>query len=204
MPKDKTASHLRIIAAMKAEFLEKGFENASVRSIAERANMSSAGLYRHYKDKEDMFDALIQPLIDQINDWLEKHKKRKYALAEKKADSGSLFGQSFTDLIKEVVYPNKEEFRLLLCCARGTKYENFIHDFVSAQQGELAEGIRYMKSRGYPAEEPLEEELHMLLSAYVSAMFEPVIHDYDEEKAMHCLDTIDKFFMPGWKHIMGL
>lgn len=204
MPKDKTASHARVLAAVREEFLEKGFENASVRGIAARAGMSSAGLYRHYKDKEDMFDALVQPLIEQINEWMENHKRHKYALVEQNADSGALFGQSFIDLVKEVVYPNKAEFRLLLCSARGTKYENFIHNFVSVQQGDLAEAIRYMKLNGYPAEEPSEEELHMLLSAYVSAVFEPIIHDYDEEKTLHCLGTINKFFMPGWMRIMGL
>lgn len=63
MPKDKTASHVQVEAAMRAEFLEKGFEDASVRSIAARAGMSAAGLYRHYKNKEDMFDALMRPLL---------------------------------------------------------------------------------------------------------------------------------------------
>lgn len=51
---------------IKAEFLEKGFEKASVRSIANRAGMSAAGIYRHFKDKEAMFDALVAPLVDII------------------------------------------------------------------------------------------------------------------------------------------
>lgn len=204
MPKDKTASHVRVMAAVKEEFLEKGFEGASVRSIAARAGMSSAGLYRHYRDKKDMFAASVQPLLDQINVWMEKHKRCKYDLVDQKADSSDLFGQSLVDLIKEVVYPNKEEFRMLLCCAQGTEYENFIHDFVSGQQDDLAQAIRYMRQQGYPAEELTEEELHMLLSAYMSAVFEPVIHDYSEEKTLHCLDTINKFFLPGWMRIMGL
>ena len=54
MPRDKTASHIQVMEAVRAEFLEKGFEKASVRSIAARAGMSAAGLYRHYKNKEDM------------------------------------------------------------------------------------------------------------------------------------------------------
>jgi len=49
MPKDKTASHIRVMTAMREEFIEKGFENASVRNIAAKAGMSAAGLYRHYK-----------------------------------------------------------------------------------------------------------------------------------------------------------
>lgn len=204
MPKDKTASHIRVNAAVKAEFLENGYEKASIRSIGARADMTSAGLYRHYKDKADMFDAIVAPLVESMENWMSRHKKHKYGLVDSNAESGALFGQTFVDMIKEVVYPNKEEFKILLCNARGTKYENFIHDFVAEQQTELADAIKYMKRCGYPAAELNEEELHMLLSAYVTAVFEPVIHDYPEEKLEHCLDTINDFFMPGWKKIMGI
>ncbi|MCM1264291.1 MAG: TetR/AcrR family transcriptional regulator [Butyrivibrio sp.] len=204
MPKDKTASHVKVMAALREEFLEKGFEGASIRSIGERAGMSAAGLYRHYKNKNDMFDAMVQPLVEDINRWLENHKRSKYELLDGQADKAELFDETVIDLVKEVIYPRKKEFQMLFCCSQGTKYENFIHDFVAGQQGDMAQVIRYMKGQGYPVQEPLEEELHILLSAYVTAVLEPVIHDYSEEKTMHCLDIIKQFFTPGWMKIMGL
>ena len=79
MPKDKTASHIQVMAAVKEEFLEKGFEAASVRSIAARAGMSAAGLYRHYPNKEAMFEDLVQPLIQEMDEWVCHHKERAYA-----------------------------------------------------------------------------------------------------------------------------
>ena len=36
--------------------------------------------------------------------------------------------------------------------------------------------------KGYQTIELGEEELHMLLSAYLTACFEPIIHDYDDKK----------------------
>ncbi|WP_413815488.1 TetR/AcrR family transcriptional regulator, partial [Christensenella hongkongensis] len=50
MPKDKTETYHKIIRAAKAEFLEKGFEQASMRNVASAIGMSAAGLYRHFKD----------------------------------------------------------------------------------------------------------------------------------------------------------
>ena len=64
MPRDKTLSHEKVKKAIKEEFLEKGFEGASIRSIGARAGMTSAGLYRHYSDKEAMFNAMVEPLIE--------------------------------------------------------------------------------------------------------------------------------------------
>ena len=91
MPKDKTASHIKIDLAMKAEFLEKGFAGASIRSIGKRAGMTSAALYRHYTNKEDMFSSLVEPLINDIDRWTKRHKSVKYSLVDSQADTGIFF-----------------------------------------------------------------------------------------------------------------
>ena len=201
MPKDKTASHIQVIIAMRAEFLEKGFADASVRSIAARAGMSAAGLYRHYKNKEDMFDALMQPLMGEMN---EQHRKMKYAMVDQDgADREMLFGESYMDFVKDVLYPRREEFKLLLRGARGTKYENFLHDFVEEQQRDMMEIFEYMRAHGCEIKIPTQEEMHTLLSAYLTAVFETILHGYEKEKMEYCMDTLNRFFLPGWMAIMG-
>ena len=42
--------------------------------------MTSAGLYRHYEDKEAMFNAMVEPLIVSIKEWTGKHTSKKYDL----------------------------------------------------------------------------------------------------------------------------
>jgi len=204
MPRDKTASHIRVKAAIKSEFLEKGYEGASIRSIGERAGMTSAGLYRHYPDKEAMFSAIVDPLIGEINKWTKAHKNKKYDLADKKAQRDELFGESFVDLILKVILPNREEFKLLVTSAKGTKYENFVHDYVVRNQKDFREAFMLLKKQGYPVKDIDDESLHVLLSAYVTACFEPIIHDYSDERIKEYLRMIQEFFMPGWMNIMGL
>ncbi|MCR5459640.1 MAG: TetR/AcrR family transcriptional regulator [Acetatifactor sp.] len=204
MPRDKTLSHEKVKKAMKEEFLEKGFEAASIRSIGARAGMTSAGLYRHYADKEAMFNALVEPLIESIKQWTENHKSKKYDLLDEIAPGDELFGETFVDMVKEVILPRRDEFLLLTSRSAGTKYEHFIHDYAIDNQKELLEAIRYLKEKGYQTTELSEEELHMLLSAYLTACFEPIIHDYDDDKVKKSLNTVQKFFMPGWLKIMGI
>ena len=204
MPKDKTISHIQVMAAVKEEFLEKGFEEASVRSIAARAGMSAAGLYRHYPNKEAMFEDLVEPLIVEMDEWGRCHKQKAYERIKQGAEGKrELFGESMIDLIRDVVYPQKEIFQVLLCGASGSKYESFMNDYVEIQQQDMLESFAYMKEQGYSIEEISREELHMLLSAYTTAIFEPIVHNYSEEQMNHCLDTVNRFFMPGWKEIMG-
>ena len=149
MPRDKTLSHEKVKKAIKEEFLEKGFEDASVRSIGARAGMTSAGLYRHYEDKEAMFNAMVEPLIESIQDWTERHTSRKYNLLEDGVPDNELFGEMFIDMVREVILPRKDEFILLISRSGGTRYENFIHDYVEENQKQFLEAIRYLKEKGY-------------------------------------------------------
>ena len=204
MPRDKTLSHIKVNRAIKEEFLEKGFEAASIRSIGARAGMTSAGLYRHYADKEAMYSAMVDPLIEEMRKWTRRHTEKKYSLVDENAGGVDLFGESFVDLIREVILPRRDEFILLMTCSAGTKYENFIHEYVQSNQKEFLEAIRYLKDNGYPTIDVDEEEVHMLLSAYLTACFEPIIHGVDESKIDKYLNTIQEFFMPGWLKIMGL
>lgn len=206
MPRDKSFSHAKVNRAIKEEFLAKGYEGASIRSIGAKAGMTSAGLYRHYKDKAAMFDAMVQPLINDIKRWTNNHKNRQLILIEDDAKSvrDDVFNESFFDLIKDVILPRKEEFQMLINCSKGTKYENFIHDFVISNQDDFLQGIQMIKSSGYPTVEISKEELHILLSAYITACFEPIIHNYDDDKIEKYLNTLQEFFLPGWMRLMGL
>jgi hypothetical protein len=87
---------------------------------------------------------------------------------------------------------------------QGTKYENFLHDYAEENGQALADAIRFMKEQGYPAQILEKEELHMLLSAYLTAVFEPIIHGLEDERIEKYLTRVNDFFMPSWKNILGV
>jgi len=201
MPKDKTASHARVLAAAREEFLAYGFEKASMRRVGERCGLTAAGLYRHCRDKADLFDLLVAPAIGQLNAWMEDHLARYLAAA---GEDGSLQWQgSWIDLMREVVYPRMDDYHLLLTCSSGTKYESFLHDLTQAAQEQTLQYLPVLREKGLAVREISPRELHLLYSAYVTALFEPVIHRYSLDESMRCLETIEAFFLPGWKTLFG-
>ncbi|MFA5658106.1 MAG: TetR/AcrR family transcriptional regulator [Oscillospiraceae bacterium] len=204
MPKNKTDTHIKIIAAAKKEFLEKGFEKASMRDIAANANMSAAGLYRHFKDKEDLFDTLIDPLMNTMEEIFIKQTKRSYTILENGNFDEMWSGQTDLDIFLNLIYENYDKIRLLICCSGGTKHKNFVHEFVSAEEKETLKYMSAAREKGYAVKEILPQELHLLLSAYFSAIFEIVMHEFTREDAEHYLDTLQKFFYPGWRNVLGL
>ena len=62
---DKTIDP-KILDCAKAEFLEKGYMNASLRQICANAGVTTGALYKRYSGKEALFNALVQDVIDDI------------------------------------------------------------------------------------------------------------------------------------------
>ena len=202
MPKDKTLSHIKVNKAIKEEFLEKGFEAASIRGIGARAGMTSAGLYRHYTSKEAMFSAMVDPLINDIKEWTKKHTEKKQKMLDGDFDEEELFDESFVDLINMVILPKRDEFKLLMTCSRGTKYENFIRDYVSDGQMIFHDAIKRMREKRCIDKEIEEEELHVLFSAYITACFEIIMYDCNRDKIKKYLNALHDFFY-AWSKMMG-
>ena len=195
MPKDKTASHVRVMAAARDEFMEFGFEKASMRRVGERCGLTAAGLYRHCRDKEDLFDQLVAPAIERLRSWMDTHLT-KY-LTTVRAEGNLKWQDSWIDMMREVVYPHVEDYRLLLTCASGTKYESFLHDLTQTAQEQTLQYLPILRQKGLSIREISPAALHLLFSAYVTALFEPVIHRYSLDESMQCLETIEAFSFPA-------
>ena len=202
MPIDKTANHEKIVAAAKKEFLTYGFTDASMRHIAEEAGMSASGLYKHFPSKEEMFSALVEPAYQGL-----------LALFRQEADDqGQMIGTGDLSrwetgrdakLAITYIYDHLDAFRLIICKSQGTKYESFLHDLTQAAQERTLQYLPILREKGLAVREISPRELHLLYSAYVTALFEPVIHRYSLDESMRCLETIEAFFLPGWKTMFG-
>lgn len=204
MPRDKSATYQKILLAAKQEFLEKGFEQASMRSIASKVGMSAAGLYRHFSDKEAAFTALVKPALESVKEWYKEHKARDYNFLENNELDAMWETSADIKMMIDVVYPHFDEFKLLLCCSEGTKYDNCLHDFVMIEQSETQEFLAFAKKKGFPVKDIEPKALHLLLSAYVTSLFEVVVHDFSIEEAKDYLSTLKDFFYPGWRKVLGL
>lgn len=54
--------------------------------------------------------------------------------------------------------------------------------------------LNMMQEKGYETIYITEREMHVLLSAYITAIIEPVIYEYDEKETEHCLMKVRIFY----------
>ena len=81
---------------------------------------------------------------------------------------------------------------------------SFLHDCTMMQQEETFAYLEAARQKGVPVREVDPLEIHLLMTAYTNAIFEVVVHDFSREQALHYIKTLQEFFYPGWRAILGL
>lgn len=69
-----------LIAALQL-FSRDGYEAVSVRTISEEIGMTKGALYRHYKNKRDIFDSIVERMIQ-----IDAERAREYQMPVEKYD----------------------------------------------------------------------------------------------------------------------
>ncbi|OZM80976.1 TetR/AcrR family transcriptional regulator [Pseudonocardia sp. MH-G8] len=70
MPRRSTDTREEIRAVARELFAANGFEQTSLRQIAERLDITKAALYYHFPSKDDLLADLAQPMIEDLDAFL--------------------------------------------------------------------------------------------------------------------------------------
>ena len=192
----------RILDAARKEFLSKPYEQVSLREICAKAGVTTGAFYNRYRNKEELFDALVAPTLALVDSFSDRTESDSYERLD--ARELRLIWELTPDTQARTVnmlYDNCDGFRLLLCHAEGTRYANFLHDFVSEATARSHRFILEAHRRGMTPFLIEEEELHMLLTAYWSTMFEPLIHGLTREQALRHSENVARLF--DWTAVLG-
>lgn len=192
----------RILDSARTEFLTSGFEKASLKTICEGAGVTTGALYKRYKGKEDLFCAVVEQTVEDL-----------YEVAHARGDKDPA-AMSDQELIKawdmdgadmmwwfRFLYDRRDDFYLLLSCSQGTRYANFPHDWVELLTKATSAYLAEAQRRGLCRNDVEPAELHILLSAFWTTIYEPFIHHFTwEQIEAHCRIVCGLFNWHGALH----
>lgn len=189
-----------ILKTAKIDFINKGFNNSSLRDIALKCHISATAIYRHFKNKEELFNAVIEPLISYFNemasyvenndyDYLNNNNLNEMWNFEHEGcfQYKFLFGK-YNDLVKLIVKERKDWFK------------NFI---VSYEYDATIKYINKMKKDGYSIKQFNLLSFKVLLDSYLEAYLNLLNKNLCKEDLIKISDEINEFYTLGFRNLLG-
>lgn len=205
MSRDFQQTHENLLSCAKAHFLKYGFERASIREICKDAHVTNGAFYNHFANKESLFGALVEPVVQAVTEVYSDSVAKHFELArtDELKELWKLSEDTICQII-EYIYEHFDVFQLLLMQSAGTKYASFLDNVVRSEVLETQRLIAELKERGVPVHDLEDDEWHMLVHSYYSSIAEIVMHNYHKDAAIKYAHTLAAFFSSGWQAVLGI
>ena len=194
----------KILACAKEEFLEKGYKDASLRTIAQEANTSTGSIYTRFGDKEGLFCAIVEPAANGLKKMFLEIQEKFHSF-DKEAQLAEM-GQ-YTSLhqmeMLDYIYDHFDVFRLLLDCAEGTQFSRFVEELVEIEVDYTYKYMEVIGCKSVKSGLVTEEFVHIVVTAYFNGMFEVVRHNMDKASAVKYVRLLNRYHMQGFSTIFN-
>ncbi len=189
----------KIISAAKQEFLDKGYVDASLRTIASAADTSTNSIYVRFGDKEGLFSAIVEPVLSQMTERFIRIQERFHRMTpDEQAKQMPDYADGGTLELIDYMYEHLDEFRLLLDSSYGTRFHNFVDELVRI---EVEYTYKYMAAVGYSNkfDDALTEKLlHIVTTSRFESIFEIIRHGMSRDEAQKYIALLSKYHRSGF------
>lgn len=194
----------RIHEAAAAEFMEKGFQAASLRNIVKTAGVTTGAFYGYYGSKEELFRTLVGDVYEYfMNGYRESLSAFEALPIEEQPEHMGHAGHDCMIRMLEYSYAHRDACHLLLECSRGTRYEYMVDEMIELEVDSTRKYCEVLKKLGNEVPVIDKRLEHILVTGMMNAYFEIMIHDVPKEEALHYVKELNDFYTAGWERIMG-
>ena len=194
----------KIHEAAMAEFLDKGFQGASLRQIVKNAGVTTGAFYGYFSSKEALFASIVEPHAAALmGRFMEAQTSFSELPKQEQPEHMGLESSQCVNWMVDYICDHREPVKLLLCKAEGTSYEHFVHNMVEV---EVEYTLRYMdvlRRLGREVPELSQSLCHIIASGMFNGLFEIVVHDMPKEQALRDVEQFRTFYTGGWLKLMG-
>ena len=192
----------KLMECAKEEFLANGYENASLRVIAEKAGSSKGAIYIRYPDKESLYRSLVQTAADGFCELLQSVLSGFNMMPGNEQTQQMLrYSNDGFPKVVDYLYDHFDEFKLLLTSGENSAYQEFIHRVVELDTECTVKYIEASENDAIKSGRLTPELNHLLSSAFYTGMFEVIIHDMPKEQALEHIHRMRRFYTAGWQTI---
>lgn len=202
MLKDEKETKAKLLASAKTEFLEKGYMQASLRSICKNAGVTTGALYFFFKDKEDLFASLVEEPLHGLYEIMKDHYVEEMQHTDDGVTGKEDFGEDLAAAKQAIhyMYQYYDEFQLLLTKCQGSRFEQCVDQFVEISEKHyryMADRFTAMLGGKYVEDYMVHWMAHMQIDTFAHML----THETSEAAALSYMEDTVKFLVSGWMGI---
>ena len=181
-------------AAMK-EFLTYGYNDASLRRIADAAGTTTGSVYMRYENKDKLFCSLTDCIVEETEKAFEELKPLYMSCGT--FEDMMKATETESDMILRIIFEHYDAATLLLCKSEGSSAVTFFEDLIRRKIQESESFFAYL-----PRSEDLLHALDVLLTVQFDMYRQILKNGYTETQAHNCMKIMMKFMNGGWNTVM--
>lgn len=184
-----------IINYAEKEFFEKGFRNASLRSIAKMSGTTIGNLYHYFESKEDLFDKLVRDEYEGFICLINNHKNIVVADDIFRLQDAVVIRKILKKAIDHLLPIFSKRFYILLKCSEGTKYEKVSYEFKRILEEHFSEHLRESNSN-------CANELGGIIAEQFISSIIAIMRDYSDDEKIS--ELVTEMLMYTFMGVMGV
>ncbi|WNS43109.1 TetR/AcrR family transcriptional regulator [Paenibacillus sp. MMS20-IR301] len=201
--KKSIVTERKLLHNAKMEFMEKGFHGANMRSIAQRAGMTTGAIYRYFATKDALLVALTQPVLNELNQLFEHSATvHTQALDDNDSEASMLLAEHNLNGFVDFIFRNHDEFALLLNSSAGSSLENFWESWI---ESDIVATQQYMESLvelGLLSHCPPGRYISIFVKQSFAFVLETVSSGMSYEQAKEYMRYLIPFLQAGWRTLL--
>jgi len=193
----------RLLQSAREEFLKHGFLKADLKTICEKAGITTGAVYKRYKGKEDLFCAVVRDAVDVLDGFVSESTEMDFSgMSDDEIRSRWFMDEKeLIDLFK-ILWSVREDIVLLLEKSSGTVYENYGHDFALRMTDSYLQYYTESKKRGVIKADMTKAEIQVLCASFWVSIYEPFIHRMSWKKIEEHCRYMCRFY--DWVRVMQI
>lgn len=192
--KKLTQTQEAIHKSAKEHFLKYGFQKASLNQIISDTGFTKGAFYGYYDSKEELFCALVQDTVDGIEKILKAIAAgwQQYPRNEQVYHMTDEFLLALPELV-DYIFEHHDEVVLLLKCADGTRYGNFLENLQISNEQEGQGNLQSTFGEALIS----ERTYGIMMSGYFSMLKSVFLSDMSRDEMIAAITDIQIMFQTG-------
>lgn len=193
----------KIIDEARESFERKSYLKTAMRDIAQRVGISAGNIYNYFASKDELFRAVVQPVIHSFHQMLEEHH--------------GLESSSVTDMLSEdylrrvtneyvtMIRRQRTLLVILLFKAQGSSLAAFKEEYTDKATAQVKLWLNKEKARHGGMNIAVTDFFLHLHTVWMFTMIEEIImHDIHGDDLDNAVNEYINFEISGWKSIFNI